>query len=161
MEEEATAKPHKSNIILIGVGIVMVILLSAILFTLISKDKTAESEIEKNETGVAAENTTESNVKIIPVINNTDKVVILSDMLEINKANERNKKITGRVQNTGDVRAISIEITALLYDLNGTQVGKQTSRPLFNDLSPNQTSYFEISFYDDVTAAYRLSVSSK
>lgn len=157
MKEEATLK-HKYNITLISVGIVVVILLSAILFTL-TKDKSATPGTEEN--GAVENETNASGIKIIPLINNTDKVVILNDVMDLDKSNDRHKTISGRVQNTGDVRALSVEITALLYDLNGTQVGKQIIRPLFNDLNPDQISYFEINVYDYVTATYRLSVSSK
>ncbi|MDP1728919.1 MAG: FxLYD domain-containing protein [archaeon] len=157
MKEKISSTSHKSSKVLIGVGIVIVILLSAILFTL-NKDTITNSELEKNTTMPDESEITPA--PSIPLIESTDKVIVLSDTLEIDKANEKHKKIVGRVQNTGDTRALSVEITAILYTLNGTRVGEQSTRPLFNDLNPGQISYFEINFWDDVTATYRLSVSS-
>ncbi|MEK6885368.1 MAG: FxLYD domain-containing protein [Nanoarchaeota archaeon] len=141
------------------IGVIIVALLIVGYVVMNSGDKTKTDDT----TNIPADETpiTDTPVTEIPVVENTDKVVILSDTMDIDNANDRHKTISGRVQNTGTDRALNVWVTAFLYNLNGTQVGKETTRPLFNELNPNEISYFYINVYDDVTASYRLSVSSE
>jgi len=164
MKKEETGEKMISisskNLIYIFIGIIAIVVIIGIVL-MNSGDKTKTEDNSEIKIPATETPTTEAPSTNIPLVENTDKVVILSDTIDIDKANDRHKIISGRVQNTGTNRALDIWVTALLYSLNGTQVGTATTRPLFNELNPNEISYFYLNVYDDVTASYRLSVSSK
>jgi len=161
--EEGGIHISSKNLRYLIFGVIIIALLAVGYVVMNSGDKTGTDDttnIPPTETPITETPTTND----IPVVENTDKVVILSDTMDINKANERRKSIFGRVQNTGTTRALNVWITATLYDLNGTLIGTETTRPFINELNPDEVSYFQVNIYDSYdksTAAYRLSVISE
>ncbi len=146
-------------------GIIFTIILVAALIigfvVMNSKDKNNNPTTDLPNTTIP---TTVNYTNIPASAISTDKVVILSDTMDLDKANDRHKIIFGKVQNTGTTRALNVWVTATLYNLNGTLIGKETTRPFINELDPNQVSFFQINVYDSYdtsTAAYRLSVVSQ
>ncbi len=85
---------------------------------------------------------------------------ILEQSTKIDMANG-NKIIEGKIKNTGEVTMYSVEITATLYDANNKIIGTKITRPLFNDLEPEQVSYFSISDIYHGFSTYELEVTWK
>ena len=91
---------------------------------------------------------------------NQEGVVLLFHTIDSDKANEKHKLISGRVQNKGKIIASSVIVNAKIYDSNGNQIATAFARPLYNDLQPGQISWFYLDVYE-YFSNYSLSVEWK
>ncbi len=161
MKKESNIKSKWLNNQVITVAVVAILIIAAVILVMNGSKNNAGQEIAKPADSPVSVDSSESSIPASTPETpgqNTEQVKILSHTMEIDKAYDRHKIISGRVQNNMDTRAISVEIIAQLYDSKGNSLGKLTSRPLFNDLDPKQISPFNINIYEDNLVAYNLSV---
>lgn len=159
-EEEAVIKISTKSLryIIFGIIIVALLVIGFIAMNSGNKAKTNENPVTDNPAAITP-SPADSSITASAGANHTraTNVEILSSLLETDKANDKHKTISGRVQNTGNASALSVIVYAKIYDANDKLIATEQTRPLFNDLSPGQISQYIISFYENLSR-YELSV---
>lgn len=153
---EGTITISKKNLVYAIIGFFIVtIIIGAVVMSSKSEIKTDLPPVTDNSETNAGTTDTPTTESVTPT--KATEVKILSQLLEVNRANEKIKTISGRVQNIGNVRALSVMIYAKLYDINNKSIKTEETRPLFNDLNPGQISQYILTTYENFTT-YELSV---